>query len=105
MQYNTIRQYQEGGATKRALSQAFIGKGLMEAQEELEEESKKAEKEGFFRKTLGTLGSLAGSYALPALATALLGPVGLVGGALIKGAPDHNLKLELLENAMEKSGQ
>jgi len=86
MQYNTIRQYQEGGATKRALGQAFIGSGVMEAQEELEEEAKKAEKEGFFRKIAGTLGSFAGTYALPALATAVLGPVGLVGGALLKGA-------------------
>ena len=86
MQYNTIRQYQEGGATKRALGQAFIGSGITKAQEELEDEAKKAEKEGFFRKISGTLGSLAGSYALPALATALLGPVGLVGGALLKGA-------------------
>jgi hypothetical protein len=86
MKYNTIRQYQEGGATRKALGQAFIGRGVIEAQEELEEEAKKAEKEGFFRKTLGTLGSLAGTYALPALATTLLGPVGLVGGALLKGA-------------------
>tara|TARA_R100000030_G_scaffold13398_1_gene8903 strand:+ start:670 stop:1755 length:1086 start_codon:yes stop_codon:yes gene_type:complete len=86
MQYNTIRQYQEGGATRKALGQAFIGRGVMEAQEELEEEAKKAEKEGFFRKALGTIGSLAGTYALPALATTLLGPVGLVGGALLKGA-------------------
>ena len=86
MQYNTIRQYQEGGATRKALGQAFIGRGVMKAQEELEEEAKKAEKEGFFRKALGTIGSLAGTYALPALATTLLGPVGLVGGALLKGA-------------------
>ena len=35
---------------------------------------------------LGALGSLAGTYALPALATAFFGPVGLVGGALLKGA-------------------
>ena len=86
MQYSTIRQYQEGGAIRRALGQAFIGRGIMKAQEELEEEAKKAEKEGKRRGLLGTLGSFAGSYALPALATAVLGPVGLVGGALLKGA-------------------
>ena len=86
MQYNTIRQYQEGGATRRALGQAFIGRGVMEAQEELEEEAKKAEKEGKRRGLLGTLGSIVGTYAIPALATAFLGPVGLVGGALLKGA-------------------
>ena len=86
MQYNTIRQYQEGGAIRRALAQAFFGRGVTKAQEELEEEAKKAEKEGKRRGLLGALGSFAGSYALPALATAVLGPVGLVGGALIKGA-------------------
>jgi hypothetical protein len=86
MQYNTIRQYQEGGAIRRALGQAFIGRGVTQAQEELEEEAKKAEKESKRRGLLGTLGSLAGTYAIPALATAFLGPVGLVGGALLKGA-------------------
>jgi hypothetical protein len=86
MQYNTIRQYQEGGATRKALGQAFIGRGVIQAQEELEEQVKKAEKERKRRGLLGTLGSLAGTYALPALATAVLGPVGLVGGALLKGA-------------------
>ena len=40
MQYNTIRQYQEGGAIRRALGQAFIGRGVTQAQEELEEEAK-----------------------------------------------------------------
>tara|TARA_R100001129_G_scaffold9368_1_gene6500 strand:+ start:6985 stop:8094 length:1110 start_codon:yes stop_codon:yes gene_type:complete len=86
MQYNTIRQYQEGGATRRALGQAFLGKGIKQGVEELEEEKRKAIEEGKRRGLLGSVGSFLGSVALPALATAVLGPVGLVGGALIKGA-------------------
>jgi hypothetical protein len=86
MQYNTIRQYQEGGRTRRATAQAFLGRGVTEAQEELEKEARKAKKEGFFRKLAGDIGSFAGTVALPAIATTLLGPVGVVGGALLKGA-------------------
>ena len=92
MQYNTIRQYQEGGASegldvKRALARAYLGKGIMSADEELQDEAKKVKKEGGLRGLLGSLGSFAGSYALPALATALFGPAGtIVTTALLKGA-------------------
>ena len=70
MKYNTISEYmgggymrpqmyQEGGMSRRAkniLGSAFIGKGVMDAQKSLTEESRQAGKEAGRRSLFGTVG-------------------------------------------------
>ena len=89
MRYNTIRGYQEGGESreiKRALADAFINKGISEADEELQEQAKKAQKEKERRGLFGEIAAFAGTYALPALAGMLTPtPFGLGTMALLKG--------------------
>lgn len=100
MKYNTISEYmgggymrpqmyQEGGMSRRAkniLGSAFIGKGVMDAQKSLTEESRQAGKEAGRRSLFGTVGGFLGKYVAPTLLAASgLGGVGLLGSAIAKG--------------------
>ena len=83
MQYNTIRQYQEGGLRSRArslLSRLDIGREVKKEQERAAKEAKKMNLE----KGLGSLATFGLKKLLPTALTALVPGVGTIGALGLK---------------------